>query len=234
MNQFELTRNGLKAVREQTDEIILFYSGGRDSVVCLDLLAPVFKKVYCAFMYFLPGMDCYTPYLNWLKKYPNVELIEMQHWNTLQRIRAGMYNHITIGRDKIKLIKLSHCVDLAREKSGCDWVAFGYKKSDGISRNLFISQTMFDSIDLKLKKFYPISNWSQKNVENYITQKRLIKPVMFKGQRTNGIGVNENSLLFLRQHYPNDLQKILEVFPLAGKILYEYDYRIKHTPTTEV
>jgi len=30
----------------------------------------------------------------------------------------------------------------------------------------------------------------------------------------------------MRENYPNDLKKILEVFPLSEQILFEYDYKM--------
>lgn len=210
----------------------MFYSGGRDSIVLLDMLAAHFDKVHVVFMYFLPGMRVYTPYLNFVKKYSNTTLYQYQHWNTINLLRAGYL--CNAHRTKVPNIKLKDIEDKAKKETGCEYMVFGYKRSDGLSRNTFLKTYKFNAINEKTKKAFPIAEWSQKDVSDYISRKNLIRPIVFRGQKTNGIGLNEKALLLLRDRFPDDLKKVLEVFPYAEKILFEYDYKQRNTPASKV
>jgi sulfate adenylyltransferase subunit 2 len=231
-NRFEHSKIVLKYLRSKTSEVILFYSGGRDSIVLLDMMAAHFKHVHVVFMYFLPDMRVYTPYLNFVKKYNNITLYQYQHWNTINLLRAGYL--CNAHRVNVPNIKLKDIEQKAREDTGCEYMIFGYKRSDGLSRNIFLKTYLFNAINEKAKKAFPLAEWSQKDVSNYISSKNLLKPIVFRGQKTNGIGLNEKAMLLLRDRFPDDLQKVLKVFPYAEKILFEHDYRQQNTPTSKV
>jgi len=232
MSSIDHSRVVLSYLKGKTNEVVLFYSGGRDSVVLLDILCPHFATVHVVFMYFLPGMKVYDPYLRHVQKYPNAKLYQYQHWQTANLLKAGYLSMAQ--REKIPTLKLKDIEEKARIDTGCQWIIQGFKKSDGLSRRLFLNTYLYNAINEKAFKAFPLAEWSQKNVEDYIRLKNLIKPIVFKGQKTHGIGLNESALLYLRERHPDDLQTILNVFPLAGKILFEHDYRQQNPSITEV
>ena len=234
MNYSEHTQVVLKVLKQNTDEVILFYSGGRDSVVLLDLLSRSFQKVHCVFMYFLPGMSVYNPFIEWVKRYPNATFHQYPHWNTAQLLKGNFLNFNAANQSDVPTLKLADIERKARADIGCDWIIQGFKKSDGLQRRLFLNTYEFEAINRKAQKAFPLSHWSQQNVEEYILFKKLIKPITFKGQKTHGIGLNENALVFLRERFPEDLKIILSVFPLASKILFDYDNRQQSSSASKI
>ena len=54
----------IEFLKTQTDSVVLFYSGGKDSIVLIDILAKHFK-VNLAFMYFVPGLEHIEKYITW-------------------------------------------------------------------------------------------------------------------------------------------------------------------------
>lgn len=233
MDAFEHTRITLSYVRQRTAEVILFYSGGKDSIVLLHMLSSVFARVHCVFMYFLPDLDQYKPFLAYVSQYPNTTLHQFPHWMTSQYLKHNFYCHPLPGTN-IRVFKQADVEQKAREITGCQYIVFGHKKADSMNRRLMLQTYLLDSINENGQKVYPLSFWTKSHVKNYISIKQLIKPVEYGLQNSNGVDLSENVLVHLRKNFPSDLEKILNVFPLAGKILYEYDYRQQNAPASEI
>ena len=89
VNKYAETMSIIRRIRQQTDTAVLYYSaGGKDGIALLDMLAPVFKKVICYYMWLVPGLDHVKPYLQWaVRKYPNVEVRQIQHYQLLRPLR---------------------------------------------------------------------------------------------------------------------------------------------------
>jgi hypothetical protein len=66
-------------------------------------------------------------------------------------------------------------------------------------------------------------DWKNGQVLQYMKMKGLPEPVRYGKKASNGVGFNPECFVYLREHYPNDLEKILTAFPLSEKILIDYD-----------
>lgn len=233
MNYLQHTLTVLRYLRSNTDSVILFYSaGGKDSTVLLDLCAKNFTKVYCVYMYFIKGLKHNAQYFELLKKYPNVELLQYPHFATSEEISANDLTFLV----EVKKCKVTFedIVTKARLDTGTEWCIFGWKKSDSIYRKVILETYKFDSLSEKTKKAYPLALWNKKQVLDYITVKNLPKPLSYGNKNSQGMGLNEEFLVWLRKFHTRDFEKVLKTFPLAGKILFEYDYRKQQTPASKV
>ena len=74
---------------------------------------------------------------------------------------------------------------------------------------------------------YPLANWTQKDVLSYMKQHGLPEPVRYSLKASSGTGFNIDCFLWLREHFPEDLQKIYKTFPMSERILFEYDNKQK-------
>ena len=72
---------------------------------------------------------------------------------------------------------------------------------------------------------YPLAEWTNRDVLAYLRANKLPTPVVYGKGVSNGVGFNEDCFLWLRENYPNDLEKIYAEFPLAKRILFELDRR---------
>ena len=108
------------------------------------------------------------------------------------------------------------------------------KKADGMNRNLMITR-LKDSHYTDNYQAYPLAEFSQKQILSYMKMHRLPMPVMYSlstsgddakvGKASNGIGFNLDCMLWLRENWPQDLERIYQTFPLARRVLLEYDYK---------
>lgn len=219
-------------VRSQTDTCILMCSLGKDSIVTLDMIAPRFKRVVACFMFFVKGLEHIERWIRWVQaRYPNVEFVQIPHWNLTYILRSGPY---CTPHPNQKLLKLADVEKALRLKYGMQWVFLGMKKADGMNRNLMITRFK-DSHYTDNYQAYPLAEFSQKQILSYMRMHNIPEPVQYGlvtsgddatvGKASNGIGFNKECLLWMRKNFPNDCERIFSVFPLARRVLLEYDYQ---------
>lgn len=205
-------------IAKKTDTAILMCSLGKDSIVTLDLMYGKFKSIICVFMYFVKGLEHVERWVRWLKaKYPLVEFVQIPHWNLTYILRSGMY---CTPRSDIKLMKLTDVVKSLRLQYGVHYTFLGMKKADGMNRNLMLKE--YEEKGYENNGYvYPLADWNQKMVLAYMKQHRLPQPVRYSLKASSGIGFNIECLTWLEEHFPQDLQKIYEVFPMCERQLWE-------------
>lgn len=213
----------ISLVAQKSDRAILFYSSGKDSIALLDLMAPHFKEIVLVYMYLVPGLQHVDKYLNYSRaKYPNVTVKQVPHWN-LSYIQA--YGMFTEPKENIKLLKLKHIDAAIREETGIEYVFYGMKKADGMSRNIMLSRYDLHALSTT-GKVYPLALWTKADVLQYIRSRGLPLPIEYsKGKASQGLGLNIDCFLYLQKNYPADLTRILSAYPLAEKILIDHQNR---------
>ena len=220
----------LKYVRKQTNRVILFYSGGKDSIVLLDMLSFLFDEVICVFMYFIKDLEHQRVFIEYPeKKYPNARVIQLPHWMVSHYYRNNYYKfHRKKLVDDTPLLYLGDIEKQARLRSGATWIINGAKMSDSLNRHLMLGTLLFNSINLKSKRAYPLALWKKKDVLAYIKNRNLIIPQNYGKGKSNGIDLTEDVLVWMRDNYPDDYKKVIHQFPFAGKIVFEHDYKKNH------
>ena len=222
MGLMETTYRTITAVRERSDSVIVFCSLGKDSLVTLDLVYPKFERIVCVFMYFVPHLEHIENWVNWVKtRYPKVEFMQVPHWNLSYILRGGLY---CVPNPKVKLIELADVVKAVRLKTGIDIALLGMKKADGMNRRLMLKGYEGESY-IHNGCAYPLADWTQKDVLAYMKQARLPEPIRYSLKASSGTGFNIECFLWLRENYPQDLQKIYKTFPMSERIIYEHEYK---------
>lgn len=215
MSRITTANKTIKEVAQRSDKVILFYSTGKDSIALLDLMAPHFKEIVLVFMYFVQGLEHIERYLNWAKtKYPNVKIMEVPHWNLTYILRDGLF---CVANPKVKLLKLGDVDTAIKLRTGIEYSFFGMKKADSLNRRLMMNR---DGAIIGTK-VYPLMDWTNKDVLAYMRANKLPEPVRYSNKNSGGVGFNLECFLYLKGHYPKDLERILKAFPLSEKILID-------------
>lgn len=224
MNIITHARSVLAEVAKETNTVIFFYSGGKDSIALLHMAAPMFKKIYCVFMYLVEGLEHQELFLRDAQgRYPNVEVVRVPHFNLSAIFKYGLYCNAC---PDLRMLSLSDVEAAVRGQLGDYWIIYGAKKVDGLNRRLMLNTYEQEAIMRKTKKAYPLSLWKNKDVLAYIRHNKLPLPINYglKGPSA-GVTLRQEVLVWLRQHWPRDLKKVLAVFPESEKLLFEYDYQ---------
>ena len=217
----EHSKKVIRTIRQKSNRAILFYSGGKDSIALLDLMAKEFEEVVCVFMYFVKDLEHTDKYIRFSKaKYSNVKFIEVPHWILSQIHRSGMF----CVPQKIRLINLKDVIEAVKIKTGIQYAFIGEKKADNMNRRIKLRLYELEAISTT-NNVYPLSNWRDGDVLNYIQRNKLPKPINYGKKKNRSVGVffDTDVFVWLRSHYPGDLQKILKVYPLSEKLLFDYD-----------
>lgn len=198
---------------------------GKDSIVLLDLLYGKFKRIVCCFMYVVPNLSHINRYFVYAKEnYPNIEFIQVPHYGYFSMIKSGYMG--CQKNEKQRLWTLSDITEKVKEKTGIEWTCFGFKQSDSFNRLLMLRQYEKLAINRKTKKFYPLSTYNNKDVLRYIAENHLKSPENYGCTSSQSSGTDITSpeyQLFLRENYPQDLEKIYKVFPMAKLVLLKYE-----------
>ena len=193
--------------------VLVGYSGGKDSLATIDLCLRAGKQVEAFFMFFLPGMD-YTDYwCSYAERRFQIPIHRVQHWNTSYYLRRGVFcepqAHVpAIGHNDVEAA--------VRERTGLEWVGYGYKLRDSPSRRSYMTfmSKWPDGICEKLKRFSPLMDWTDREVLAYLSRRRILIPEM-SSRRVNGVDLRPNTLAQFREEWPDDYRRILKVFPYA-------------------
>lgn len=205
----------IRSISQRTDRVLLFYSGGKDSIVLLDLLTPHFKEVVCVFMYFVKDLDHIDRYLSWAtKRYSNVTMMQVPHWNLTYVLRSGTF---CVPNPRVKLMKLADVDKAVKLQTGIEYSFYGMKKADSLNRRLMLMSEGPVIGD----KVYPLSDWTGKEVLAYMKQKKLPMPVRYSDKASGGVGFSPECYRWMKHNAPGDLEKVLRAFPLSEKILID-------------
>ena len=221
----ERAKEIIEDISKQTDEVILFHSlSGKDSIVLLDLLYGKFKRIVCVYMYLVPNLDHIQRYFVWAKKkYPKIEFVQVPHYGYYDYVRNGFMG--CKRNEKQKKWTLADITEKIREKTGIEWACFGFKQSDSLNRRLMLRSYKNDgklAISWGTKKFYPLSTYKNKDMWDYIAANNLKQPETYGCSISQSCGCDITSVeyqTYLKQFFPQDLERIYTIFPQARMIL---------------
>lgn len=227
MQDLKRAREIIDEVSKETDSILLFHSlSGKDSIVMLDLCYGKFKRIVLVFMYIVKNLEHIMRYYRYAKaKYPNIEIVQVPHYALFYYIKTG---YMGIRQDeKQRQWTLAEITDKLRKKLGIEWACYGFKQSDSLNRRLMLRSYVDgkEAINWETKKFYPLSTYKNGDVADYILEHRLKNPeACGTNKQSSGVDVEDIKYQnFLKAYYPQDLEKIYEVFPMARIIMLKAD-----------
>ena len=223
MQELKRAREIIDDVSKETDSILLFHSlSGKDSIVLLDLCYKKFKRVIVVFMYLVKDLEHVMRYYNYAKaKYPNIEFVQVPHYALFNYIKTG---YMGIKQNtKQRQWTLSDITDKLREKIGVEWACYGFKQSDSLNRRLMLRSYTDgkEAINWKTKKFYPLSTYRNKEIMDFILDHRLKNPeICGTNKQSSGVDIEDVAYQkYLKELFPEDLEKIYKVFPMARIVM---------------
>jgi phosphoadenosine phosphosulfate reductase len=202
------------------DRVLVALSGGKDSLVSLDLAAQAFgaRNVVAFFMYLVPDLHCEQGPVRAAARRYGIELVTVPHWDLGRMLKyAVLRTHIN-GTDKWRDIKLGDVELLVRHKTGIRWIVYGHRADESLERRGMLKDV--DGCDVERARVYPLRWWKGRDSYAYLRQKRIPVPSMFGGTRNAGISLAPNVLRYLRDHHPSDYAKVIEMFPFAEAVLF--------------
>lgn len=208
----------IKTQSKMVDSVTVSFSGGKDSIVTLDLCMRYFKNVDAFFMYIVPGLEFQEITLRKYEKLYGINIERIPHPDMARFMKYGTYRSVD---DSVPLLEFNDCYDYIRIKTGNPWIAGGERINDSLNRRAMLKSG--GSIDMKRFRFYPILHWNKYEVVEYIRKKELYLPTDTRVFGHSFCDLSGESLFLIKKHFPKDYQKILEYYPLADVAVARYE-----------
>lgn len=208
-------------MHEQTGRILVGLSGGKDSLVTLDLAVREFGagNVRAYFMYLVKGLRCVETTIRWCERRYKIEVDYFPHWQLGMAYKYATYMPHYAKAAGWRDMRLVDVEQAARAKADATWLAYGHRMTDSIERVGMLKR--IGGFDTAGNRVYPLWCWNEAAVMSYLRQRRIPPPprLSILKRSMSGVGFQIDTLLAIRQRFPDDFEKIVEKFPfLPAKI----------------
>lgn len=200
----------IKTASKVTNSVIVSFSGGKESLVVLDMCERYFEHVYAFHMYDIPHLSFSDEQMAWYEsRYPGLEIIEVPHPNTSHNMHYGIYRHYN---QDVPLIGMNDIYAYIRWLTGAHWIAAGERCSDSLVRLAMIRHS--GTVDVQRGRFYPVANWNEKQIRSYIKCHGLRYGRDSRVLGHSFTGIQEPAdMVMLRDRFPNDYERYASLFP---------------------
>jgi len=141
MTIIESTLSELQRQAEQHSACLVAYSGGKDSVITLDLCSRSFKRVVCFFMFLVPDLKVIEQQMDYARSRYGVEVLYYPGRLFFEAIANGRFCHNSMHLDAMAGMGVAEIYEWVRNDTGVKLIATGMKKSDSMARRRFFSNT---------------------------------------------------------------------------------------------
>lgn len=128
----------IKTQASVTDSVIVGFSGGKDSIVTLDLCVRYFKRVVPFFMYLVPDLEFQERMLKRYEDKYGIEIIRLPHFECSNFLKYGSF---TMFDPNVDIVGITDTYEYLRQRTGIHWIAAGERCADSIVRNAMIKQS---------------------------------------------------------------------------------------------
>lgn len=200
--------SAIKRQAEFTDSVIVSYSGGKESVIILDLCTKFFKEVHAFRMTYVDGLSFEDVQDARVKSQYGIDVYRVPHFELSRLLKYGVYCK---PNPELPLIKINDIYKHVRNVFGVKWIAAGERAADSVVRRARMMQ--HGSIYEARGRFFPLAYWKKAHVMKYLQETRLLLSPESKVLGASFAGPVERDMPLLKKHFPDDYAKILEVFP---------------------
>lgn len=197
--------------------VLVAISGGKDSLVTLDLCCQTFDRVEAFYMYLVPGIEVIERPMLAVARRLGVRVHMVPHWDLARLQKNAIFRMHSVTARDIETKKLGDIEYDLRVKTGIRWIAYGYRAADSIARRLMCRTVK--GFDLNSQRIYPIWEWGVRDVLAYLRVKRIPVPMRMGTDGTRGMSgfsLSREPILWLYHNAPDDYERVLERFPFVG------------------
>lgn len=208
----------IKTQSKVTDSVIVAFSGGKESIVTLDLCCRYFKNVKAFFLYICPDLSFKEKTLQWYEKKYQIEIERLPHFDLAQALRYGSFRNVDMS---VPIISMNEIYNYVRIKFDTWWIAAGERMDDSLWRRGMIHNS--STIDEKRGRFFPVAMWSKKEILDYIKFHNLYMGVDSRKLGFSFTAPVREELAMVKQYFPDDYEKLIRFYPFAEASLLHYE-----------
>lgn len=208
---------------------LLRFSCGKDAIAAYIQLRRFFKEIIPVYHYLHPDLNFINKSLAYYEgimgrhiiRVPNSKLYESLNAGTLQTKKSWAF----IKKMKLPNFDNDDVNGYIRDDLGLDeniMTAIGVRQSDSLNRWRSINK--YGAINEKRKTFYPVYDWNIERLKNEIRESGIKLPVDYKIWGKSFDGLDYRFIKPLKDHFPDDYEKLKEFFPLLDIEIKRYEF----------
>lgn len=219
---------------KQQKKVTIGMSMGKDSLACAAVLQELEIDFIPFYFYHIPDLEFVKEQIDIYENIFQREIIQFPHPMLYDNLRhqdfmtkefadylAGFHLPKMTFEDMIYL----YCNENNEEENMYDIV--GMRAAESFNRRKFF-QKLNKGYCNKKKKIYPIYNWKKSDVLNYLQEKKIPLTNDYQIWDRSFDGLKYQFLFGVKKHYPNDYEKIKELFPLIDLELKRYEFNMEY------
>lgn len=189
-------------------DVLVSFSGGKDSWIVLDLAVTYAKRVEAFTMELVSGLRVFDRQIELAEARYGLKVRRYPHW-----LRARYFGFGTFCFERTAPeLTLSDIQNVARADAGIKTIATGIRKRDSMFRAR--SRRFMDAGEM----LSPLWDWTTFDCVAYLKIHKIPLPPS-DGRPSTGIGLTSEAVLWLHDQYPDDYALFLKTFPFAGAIV---------------
>lgn len=204
----------IKTMSKITDQVLVGFSGGKESVVVLDLCFKYFKDVQPYFQYCIPNLSFNQRIIDWYERKYGVDIIQVPVEDMGGMFRYGQF---TRPDEFFPVVSETDVINYLRNETGIYWCCTGERIDDSLERRARIVKN--GTIDDVGGRMFPVAYWKRSECYDYIKYKKLYLGKEQRILRHSLRVFSPKDLLYIKEHFPGDYEKITRLFPFAGAII---------------
>lgn len=208
-------RERMRRAAQVDDRCLVALSGGKDSLITLDLACQTFKHVEAFYLYLVRGLTTFEAPVDAAARRHNITVHKMPHFDLARLIKYAVLRPHVPQAAQIKEMRWADINEAMRKQTGIHWIAAGERASDSIQRRFYTRQQ--DGVQPKLGRIFPIYDWLDADVYGYLRVRGISIPSYgaYSRQRGSGFSLDGRGLAWLKEANPADYRRVLKVFPYA-------------------
>lgn len=203
----------LQALAATESEILVGFSGGKDSLCTLDLCVRHFSRVVPFFTYLVDGLEVMESRLAVAKQRYGLDVLRYPAAGLFDALKRGVYCHDLTWHRKLSVPSFADLVDLVRHETGIRLLATGERQNDYAIRGARIRANKVEESN----RVYPLAKWNKFDSLAYLKVRGL--PVPESHRDSGGVDLTTPSLLWLYDNHPQDFERLCRVFPFARAVV---------------
>lgn len=214
--------------RKKYDSVLVGFSGGKESIVTLDLCVRHFPVVVPYHFLAMPWTDleCKAAGMKALDRhnlrdsllvFPSSALIKYFRFAYYRHWDGNLFRSFKDAGDKNRL-------NFVRGETGIDLIATGLRKKDSQSRRrMFARMYAKSQRGVIPNEMMPLRDWTKYDVYAYLKANKYEIPAT-SGTATFDVDLSNDCILYLHDAWPTDYAKMKSVFPFVEAVIKRREF----------
>lgn len=208
----------LELAKMKEPRALVALSGGKDSLVVLDLAIKVYGKKNLQFfnLEFLPGMQANEDLLAYPKKRFGInEIQKYPHEGFLRCYKNGYFTWESNQKDMLPNIGRNEMYDMIARVNKVNTVITGLKRIDQFTTALQVKWgAVYGGV------VTPIYQWRTDDVLDYLKGNKIDLPDIYVKGGSRGVGISYETIKWLDEFYPEDMKVMESYFPFCRAVVF--------------